>query len=303
MTSLFNRLKQTLVKTSDKVSQGIENIFFKKKLDDQTLLELEELLITSDISYSVVSYLINDLKKLKFEKEVTSEIVKKTLSKSIIEIFESINKPFNINADKLNIILVCGVNGNGKTTTIGKLASHYKSQGKKVGIAACDTFRAAAIEQLEKWADRAQVTLYKGEIGADPASVAFLSIKKSIEKDVEILLIDTAGRLHNYKNLMDELNKIVKVIKKLDENAPHETILVIDATTGQNAYNQVQQFKESAGVSSLIITKLDGSAKAGVIVGIVQKFGLPVRFIGVGEKIEDLRAFEAESFATALVGG
>ena len=302
MTSLFSKLKQALVKTSDKVSQGIEHIFFKKKLDEETLSELEELLITSDISHSVVSQLIGDLKTLKFNKEVSVEEIKDTLVESIIKIFDATSKQIDLTTGKLNIVLVCGVNGNGKTTTIGKLSALYKSQGKKVGVVACDTFRAAAVEQLKLWTDRAGVTLFTGELKADPASVVFSSIAKSIEQDIDILLIDTAGRLHNHKNLMDELAKIVKIIKKFDIDAPCETILVVDATSGQNAYNQVQSFSEYANISGLIVTKLDGSARAGVVVGIVQKFKLPIYFIGIGEQVEDLRPFEAASFSRALVG-
>jgi len=302
MTSLFSKLKQALAKTSDKVSQGIEHIFIKKKLDAKTLEELEELLITSDISHSVVSQLINDLKALKFNKEITVDEVKTTLAESIIKIFEASNRPINLRTDKLNIILVCGVNGNGKTTTIGKLSAFYKAQGKKVGVVACDTFRAAAVEQLKSWTNRAGVNLFTGELKADPASVVFTSIEKSLEQGIEILFIDTAGRLHNHKNLMDELAKIVKIIKKFDIHAPLETILVIDATSGQNTFNQVHHFSESANISGLIITKLDGSARAGVAVGIVQKFKLPIFFIGIGEKVEDLKTFEAAAFSKALIG-
>lgn len=302
MISLLSKLKQALAKTSDKVSQGIEHIFIKKKLDTKTLEELEELLITADINHSVVSQLINDLKTLKFNKEITVEEVKTTLAESLIKIFESTDRHIHLRADKLNIILICGVNGNGKTTTIGKLSAHYKAQGKKVGVVACDTFRAAAVQQLKSWTDRAGVTLFTGELKADPASVVFTSIEKSLEQGIEILFIDTAGRLHNHKNLMDELAKIVKIIKKFDIYAPLETILVIDATSGQNAFNQVQHFSESANISGLIITKLDGSARAGVVVGIVQKFKLPIFFIGIGEKAEDLKKFEAAAFSKALVG-
>lgn len=302
MTSLYTKLKQALVKTSDKVSQGIENIFLKKKLDAATLEELEELLISSDISYNVASQLISDLKALKFNKEITVDEVKNTLIESIIKIFENVDSQINLRSDKLNILLVCGVNGNGKTTTIGKLASLYKSQGKKVGVVACDTFRAAAVEQLKLWTDKAGVTLFSGKERADPASVVFSSVTDSLEQGIDILLVDTAGRLHNHKNLMDELSKIVKVIKKFDAGSPCETILVVDATSGQNAYNQVQSFSETANITGLIITKLDGSARAGVVLGIVQKFKLPIHFIGIGEQIGDLKVFEASAFSKALVG-
>jgi fused signal recognition particle receptor len=301
MTSLFGKLKQALVKTSDKVSSGIDNIFFKKKLDEQTLEELEELLLTADISSSVVSILLNDLRSQKFDKEVSIDIIKETLANSITKILDIQGQSFTLKQDSLNIILVCGVNGNGKTTTIGKLAMMYSLKGLKVAVAACDTFRAAAVEQLENWTLRAGVTLFKGDDKADPASVAYTAIKKSIDDNVNVLFIDTAGRLHNHKNLMDELTKIVKTIQKIDCTAPHHSILVIDATTGQNAYNQVEQFKNSAGLTSLIVTKLDGTAKAGVVIGIIEKFKLPIHFIGIGEKVDDLKIFKADSFAKAIV--
>jgi fused signal recognition particle receptor len=200
------------------------------------------------------------------------------------------------------VVLVCGVNGVGKTTTIGKLAAHYQAQGKKVAIAACDTFRAAAVNQLSNWAVRANALLITGTESADPASVAFRAMEESIKQSIDILFIDTAGRLHNKKNLMDELSKIVKVIKKIDKNAPAHSILVIDAVTGQNAYNQVELFHNATDLTGLIITKLDGSAKAGVVVGAIQKFSLPIYFIGIGEQINDLKIFERKAFANSLVG-
>jgi fused signal recognition particle receptor len=302
MTSIFSKLKQTLINTSTKISSGIDKIFLKRKLDHQTLNELEELLISADIGSLVASELVTSLKSIKFDKEVTGDVIKNTLADLINTILTETEKPFSLLENKLNVILVCGVNGNGKTTTIGKLAYHYKNCGKKVAIAACDTFRAASVEQLESWANKSEALLISGDKSVDPASVAYKAIADSIKNNIDILLVDTAGRLHNQKNLMDELSKIIKVIKKIDESAPHHSILVIDATTGQNAYNQVEQFKSFADVSGLIVTKLDGTAKAGVVVGIAKKFHLPIHFIGLGEKIDDLKPFNSEVFAKAIVG-
>ncbi|WP_341790299.1 signal recognition particle-docking protein FtsY [Rickettsia endosymbiont of Polydrusus tereticollis] len=302
MISIFSKLKQSLSKTSNKISEGVDKIFYKKKLDKETLEELEELLITSDMGALVATKIIEDLKSIKFGKELDSSVIKETLAKLIRQLLLKSEIPFTLNENKLNVILVCGVNGAGKTTTIGKLASIYQAQGKKVAIAACDTFRAAAVNQLKEWANRAQALFVTGEESADPASVAYLAMQESIKQNIDILFIDTAGRLHNKKNLMDELTKIIKVIKKVDENAPAHSILVIDAVTGQNVYNQVEQFNNSANLTGLIVTKLDGSAKAGIIVGIVQKFSLPIYFIGIGEQIDDLKVFDPNDFANSLVG-
>ena len=302
MISIFSKLKQSLSKTSNKISEGIDKIFYKKKLDAETLEELEELLISSDMSVSVVTNIIEELKKVKFDKEIDNDTVKETLAKLIEQQLSKSEIPFTLSENKLNVILVCGVNGAGKTTTIGKLAAMYSAQGKKVAVAACDTFRAAAVNQLSTWADRANALLITGEEAADPASVAYRGMEESIKQNIDILFIDTAGRLHNKKNLMDELSKIVKVIKKLDENAPTHSVLVIDAITGQNTYNQVEHFNDATNLTGLIVTKLDSSAKAGVIVGVVQKFNLPLYFIGIGEKIEDLKIFNRHDFARNLVG-
>ncbi|WP_341754617.1 signal recognition particle-docking protein FtsY [Candidatus Tisiphia endosymbiont of Dioctria rufipes] len=302
MTSIFTKLKQVLINSSDKISSGIDQIFYKKKLDDQTLNELEELLISSDITPSVAIELVSKLRSIKFDKEVSSLVIKEKLADIIGQLLIKTSKSFELYDKKLNVILVCGVNGSGKTTTIGKLAAIYSGQGKKVAIAACDTFRAAAVSQLSSWADRSGAIFITGEESADPASVAYTSMQFSIKNDVDILFIDTAGRLHNQKNLMEELGKIVRVIKKIDDTAPHHSILVIDATTGQNVYNQVEQFSAIANIKGLIVTKLDGTAKAGVIVGVVQQFTLPVYFIGIGEKIDDLKSFDPVLFASSLVG-
>ncbi|MCC8417273.1 MAG: signal recognition particle-docking protein FtsY [Rickettsia endosymbiont of Bryobia graminum] len=302
MTSIFSKLKQALSKSSNKISSGINQIFYKKRLGEETLNDLEELLITSDITHSVAIELINKLRSIKFDKEVSPEVIKEQLAEIIVNILEKNTKPFELQDKKPNIILVCGVNGSGKTTSIGKLATLYIQQGKKVAIAACDTFRAGAVNQLANWADRSGAMFITGEESADPASVAYMAIQSAIKNNIDILFIDTAGRLHNQKNLMDELGKIIRVIKKIDNTSPHHSILVIDATTGQNAYNQIEQFNAIANITSLIVTKLDGTAKAGVVVGATQKFSLSVSFIGIGEKIEDLKPFNPRMFAKSLVG-
>jgi fused signal recognition particle receptor len=302
MAGLFGRLKTALSKTSGKISSGIEHLFVKKKLDDATLEELEDLLLFADVGTRVSGEIITSLRKHKFDKEVTAEEIKQDLCQLIEQILLTQNHEFKITSHSLNIILVCGVNGNGKTTTIGKMAASYVADGKKVAIAACDTFRAAAVDQIEKWADRAGAMLFQGADKADPASVAHKAILESIQNGVDVLFIDTAGRLHNHKNLMEELAKIIRVIKKVDESAPHHCLLVIDCTTGQNAAMQVEQFKSLADISGLVITKLDGTAKAGAVVGIVQKYEIPVHFIGIGEAVDDLKPFSVSSFARALVG-
>jgi fused signal recognition particle receptor len=299
--SIFSKLKEALVKTSSKISTGVDHIFFKKKLDIATLEELEELLISADISVAVSSSITAKLKSIKFDKEISPELIKDRLAEFIGETLLINHKPLILNNKGLNVIFVCGVNGNGKTTTIGKLSAKYINEGKKVAVAACDTFRAAAVEQLAKWTSKTGALLIKGDEMADPASVAYKAVTESLANEIDILFIDTAGRLHNYKNLMDELAKIVRVIRKVDESAPHHSILVIDATIGQNAYNQVEEFSAIAGIDGLIVTKLDGTAKAGVVVGVSQKFALPIYFIGVGEKTEDIREFDPEAFAKALI--
>ncbi|HJD63050.1 MAG TPA: signal recognition particle-docking protein FtsY [Rickettsia endosymbiont of Degeeriella rufa] len=302
MISIFSKLKQGLSKTSGKISAGIDKIFYKKKLDAETLEELEELLISTDMGSLVAAKIIEDFKSLKFDKEVETTEIKETLANLIEQQLLESEIPFTLNKNKLNVVLVCGVNGAGKTTTIGKLAAMYGMQGKKVAVAACDTFRAAAVNQLDSWVTRAKALLIAGEEAADPASVAYRAVEESIKQNINILFIDTAGRLHNKKNLMDELTKIVKVIKKVDENLPTHSVLVIDAITGQNTYNQVEHFNDATNLTGLIVTKLDGSAKAGVIVGVVQKFNLPIYFIGIGEQIEDLKIFNRHDFAKSLVG-
>ncbi len=300
--SIFSRFKQALVNTSDKISKGIDQIFIKKKLDESTLEQLEELLISTDMGSHFAAETIKSFSSLKFDKEIKSEQIKEELAKLICNALTQNFQTLELKNNKLNVILVCGVNGNGKTTTIGKLANNYIKQGKKVAIAACDTFRAAAVEQLKHWAERTDALFFTGAENADPASVAFKAMQEAKVQNCEVLFIDTAGRLQNYKHLMEELSKIVRIVKKIDESAPHHSLLVIDATTGQNAYSQVEQFKQFAQISGLIITKLDGTARGGVVVGLSDKFKLPVHYIGVGEGIDDLKIFNAEAFSKSVVG-
>lgn len=299
--SWLQKLKQGLSKTSDKLGESLSNIFVKKKLDRETLDELEELLIKADIGVSTSADIINELSKNKFDKEVSSEEIKAELAQIIAKILEPAEKQIPTN-NTPQIILMCGVNGNGKTTTIGKLAQKYKNEGKKVTLAACDTFRAAAMDQLQVWADRIGVEFISGPENSDPASVAFKAVETAKANRDDIVLVDTAGRLHNKSNLMDELAKIIRTIKKLDDNAPHDIILVVDATTGQNALHQLEAFNRFVKVSGLIITKLDGTAKAGIVVALFQKFKIPIYAIGVGEKAEDLNNFSATEFSNSLLG-
>jgi len=302
MVSFFGKIKQALSFTSSKIASGITNIIGGRKLDANTIEELEELLITADMGAHTASAIMDKFRKQKFASETTVEEVQTELAKAIEDILNESQKPFVIDSNKLNIILVCGVNGNGKTTTIGKLAAMYKAEGKKVMVAACDTFRAAAIDQLEVWTKRAGVEIVRGAENGDPASVAYSAVERAVEQGADILFIDTAGRLHNQQNLMAELSKITRSIEKVTGFAPQHSLLVLDATTGQNALTQLEHFKTIANVNGLVITKLDGTAKAGVVVALSQKFKIPVYFIGLGESIEDLKLFDAGDFAKALVG-
>ena len=299
--SWLQKLKQGLSKTSDKISDSLATVFVKKKLDQETLDELEELLISSDLGVHTSHHIITQLAKHKFDKEVTIDEIKADLAQIIIEILQPATKTINI-VNKPHVILVCGVNGNGKTTTIGKLAAKFAKEKHKITMAACDTFRAAAIDQLKIWADRAKAEFICGPENSDPASIAFKAIESAKENGNDIVLIDTAGRLHNKTNLMEELSKIVRIIKKQDPEAPHETILVIDATTGQNAIAQLETFHKFINITGLIITKLDGTAKAGIVVSLVQKFKIPVYAIGVGEHLDDLNDFNPEDFTKGLLG-
>ena len=301
--SWFSRLKEGLSASSNKVVSGITGIFTEKRLDEETLEQLEDLLISSDLGVNVASRLIKTLSEHKFDKQVSDREVRETFAKDIELILEPVAKPILIEQSlKPHVILVCGVNGSGKTTTIGKLAQQWKAEGKSVCLAAGDTFRAAAIEQLKVWGERTQTPVIIQPQGTDPAAVAYDAVKKSIDDNHDVLIIDTAGRLQNRAELMDELAKIVRVIQKTLPEAPHNCLLVLDGTVGQNAHSQVATFKEMVNITGLIVTKLDGSARGGIIVALAEKFALPVHAVGVGEAIEDLRAFDPKIFAQSLMG-
>ena len=299
----FQKLKTGLFKSSEKISQGVKKIFVNKKLDIQTLNDLEELLIMADLGPSAAEKLTAELANEKFDKNIKPEEVKTFLAKKIEETLVDVAKPLILNNSKTpNVVLVVGVNGTGKTTTIGKLAHQYSSEGKKIMIAACDTFRAAAVEQLQIWAERSNAEFVKSSQGCDSAGLAYEALEKAKSKKIDVLFIDTAGRVQNRTELMEELAKIIRVIRKLDPESPHHCLLTLDATTGQNAVSQVEIFKEIAEISGLIVTKLDGSAKGGILLSLAEKFSLPVHAVGVGEKIEDLQSFEAQEFAKSLMG-
>lgn len=283
----FSNIKKGLFKTSSKLSDGIKKIFSSgKKVDQETLEELKELLITADVGYDNASLLTQKLASTKFN-EMDDNTVKQKLAESIENILLQVEKPLSIN-NKPHVIMVCGTNGNGKTTTIGKLAHRFKNTGKKVLVAACDTFRAAATEQLIVWSQKVNFPVVTGNQGADAASIAYQAMQQALNEQTDVLLIDTAGRLHNHKNLMEELAKIRRIINKHDNNAPHDVILILDATTGQNAVNQVDAFLQFVNISGLIITKLDGTAKGGVVIRIAQKYKLNIHAIGIGESVEQL---------------
>ncbi len=302
-SSWLDRLKAGLSKSTSKLTDGISGIFRKRKLDDEALEELEELLISADLGPTTASKLTTNLAATRFDKEVSEEEVRTALAVDIAEILEPVAKPLTIDAHhKPHVILVVGVNGSGKTTTIGKLAQHYSKQGQKVMLAAGDTFRAAAVEQLQIWGNRAGCPVITGKSGGDAAGLAYDALQAALEQRVDILLIDTAGRLQNKSDLMAGLEKISRVLKKLDAGAPHDCVLVLDATVGQNAHSQVEVFRDMVAVSGLVVTKLDGSAKGGVLVALAEKFALPVHAIGVGEGAEDLRAFDASVYARDLMG-
>ena len=288
----FNRL------LGRKSNKGI----IRRALNDEMVESLEELLITSDMGVETSLRVTSNMVSGRFGKKLSTNEIKELLSNEIANILEPVAKPMPIYTKKPQVVLVVGVNGSGKTTTIGKLASQFKSAGKSVVIAAGDTFRAAAVEQLQVWGDRAGVPVLTAPEGSDPASLSFDAMQKAQEDGADLLMIDTAGRLQNRQDLMEELAKIVRVIRKKDETAPHNTLLVLDATTGQNALNQVETFKNISDVSGLIMTKLDGTAKGGVLVALADKFNLPIHAIGVGEKIDDLQPFDPKEFADALTG-
>jgi fused signal recognition particle receptor len=297
------RLRAGLSRTSSRLSDGIGGIFSGRKLDAAALEDLEDLLITSDLGVETAAKLSAELARTRFDKEVSADEIRGALAVEVAKILEPVAKPLTADpAHRPHIILVTGVNGSGKTTTIGKLAKRLKEDGNSVMLAAGDTFRAAAIEQLKIWGDRTGCPVVATSQGADAASLAFEAIDRARAENMDVLIIDTAGRLQNREDLMQQLQKVVRVITKQDETAPHDTLLVLDATTGQNAHSQVETFQSMCNVSGLIVTKLDGSARGGVLVALAERFGLPVHAIGVGEGEDDLRPFEAEAFARSLVG-
>ena len=300
----FQKIKQGLTKTSSRLADGVAGIFTgKRRLDDDALEELEEVLITADLGPAMAARMVAELAKNKFDKEISDLEVREAFAAHVTSVLEPVAKPIAVDRTrKPHIVLVVGVNGSGKTTTIGKMAKHYSEQGLKVMLAAGDTFRAAAVEQLKVWGERTQCPVIAKETGADAASLAFDAIQQAKEQDIDLLLIDTAGRLHNKADLMQELQKVVRVIGKQDPDAPHDTVMVLDATTGQNAVQQVSVFGDMVKVTGLVLTKLDGTAKGGVMVALADRFGLPVHCIGVGEQADDLRAFTASDFARGLMG-
>ena len=298
----FDKLKNGLNKTKTSFDEKINKVFSNfRKVDEDLLEELEEVLIMSDVGTETSLKIIENLRKrVKLDNLQSEEQVKQALKEEIQKVLEETDSSLKLETTP-SIILVVGVNGVGKTTSIGKIANRLRMNGKKVVLAAADTFRAAAVEQLEIWAQRAGVDIVKREEGTDPASVVYDAIKVTKEKNADVLICDTAGRLHNKKYLMDELEKIKKVIDKEMPNASKESLMVLDATTGQNAIMQVKAFKETVDITGLILTKLDGTAKGGVVIGIVQENKIPIKFIGVGEKIDDMEVFNAKDFVNAFL--
>jgi fused signal recognition particle receptor len=325
--SFFKKLRDKMFRSSDKIGAGLDDLVAsapdlampepekpgllgrllgrdesRRVLDDAMLESLEELLIQSDMGVDTALRVTANIAEGRFGKRISSSDLKEALAVEIARIMEPVARPLPIYAQKPQVVLVVGVNGSGKTTTIGKLASQFKAAGKTVVIAAGDTFRAAAVEQLQIWGQRAGVPVLTAPEGSDPASLAFDALTKAQADGADLLLIDTAGRLQNRADLMEELAKIVRVLRKKDPSAPHNTLLVLDATTGQNALLQVEIFSKIADVSGLVMTKLDGTARGGVLVALADKFGLPIHAIGVGEQIDDLSPFDPQDFANALVG-
>ena len=299
----FQRLKQGLTRTSSRLTEGITSVFTKRKLDDETLEELEDLLIQADLGLDVAASVTAALKKSRYNSDIAPEEVRAILAQEVEKVLAPVARPLEIDpAKKPHVVLMVGVNGTGKTTTIGKYASQFTKQGFKVMLAAGDTFRAAAIEQLKIWGERTGAPVVAGEPGADAAGLAFDALRRAQDENYDILLVDTAGRLQNKTALMAELEKVIRVIKKIDSTAPHSVVLTLDATTGQNALSQVEIFGKIAGVTGLVMTKLDGTARGGILVAIASKYALPVHAIGVGESAADLQAFQAQDFARAIAG-
>ena len=301
--SLLDKFKKGLSLSSSNLSSGIKNIFSKKNIDQAVLSQFEDFLVSADVGIETTAELKMEFEKLKVDKNlVDSNEIINILAKKIASILKPYEKDLlSLNSNKPAVVIVSGVNGVGKTTTIGKLGKFYKDNKKSVIFGAADTFRAAAIEQLEFWSNKINVNIIKSDIGSDPASVAYKTAAYAKEKNIDIALIDTAGRMQNKKNLMDEYKKIFNVLKKIDQTFPSETILVLDATTGQNALNQVEEFSKIHSITGLIVTKLDSTAKGGIILAICKKYKLPILAVGMGEKETDLYPFNAEFFAKAIL--
>ena len=298
----FKRLKSGLGKTRNKLTEGIQSVFLgEKTLDEEMLEELETILLTSDVGVTATQEIIGDLTKKMDRKELTdTSAVYQHLQDVLVDLLRPVELDLRLDPKHPFVILMVGVNGVGKTTTIGKLAKLFQAEGKSVMLAAGDTFRAAAVEQLRVWGERNEIPVIAQDTGADSASVVFDAVAAASARNIDVLIADTAGRLQNNKNLMDELTKITRVLKKIDPSAPHEVILVLDAGTGQNALSQAREFQKAVDVSGLVLTKLDGTAKGGVIFALAQQLKIPIRYVCVGEKIDDLRPFSAIEFVTAL---
>ena len=301
--SWLQKLKNGLGKTSAKVTGQLSSLLGRSKIDAASLEEVEDALIAADLGTQSAMRLAASMRKYKFDGLVTSELLAAALSDGITEILEPVAVPIVLRDDaRPHVILLVGVNGSGKTTTAGKLAQQWRSEGKSVMLAAGDTFRAAAIEQLQVWGERTGTEVIAGSQGGDAGALAYTAMEKAAATGTDVLIIDTAGRLQNRAELMDELAKIVRVIRKLDGSAPHDSIIVLDGTVGQNAISQVKAFRAVADVTGLIVTKLDGSAKGGIVIALAEEFGIPVHAVGVGEGADDLQAFTARDFANALTG-
>ncbi len=302
MSNFWQKLGFGLKKSSDKIRGSITDIFNKRKLDSAALEDLEDLLLTADLGVKATSAILADFAKQKLDNDITSEEVRELLAQKIEDILKPCEQKLSVAEHKPYVILMVGVNGAGKTTTIGKLAAKLQAQGKKISFIAGDTFRAAAVEQLKVWAERLNISVFSGADGCDSAGLCYDGLQQAIKNGDDVVFIDTAGRLQNKNGLMDELKKIVRVMQKVIPDAPHKVLLTIDATTGQNALSQIQIFKNISGVNGLVVTKLDGSSKGGVLVAAAEEFALPIYFVGVGEQIEDLDEFNAHDYAAALLG-
>lgn len=299
----WGRLKSGLSRSKSSLGGGISDIFTKRRLDQESLQELEELLIAADLGVATAANITEALRQSRYDKDITPLQVRQAVAEQVARRLRPVALPFApYSGVKPRVMLAVGVNGTGKTTTLGKLAAQFTAAGKSVMLVAADTFRAAAIDQLKIWGERTGVPVVAPPVGADPASVAFDALSQARENGTDIVLIDTAGRLQNKAHLMEELEKIVRVIAKIDDTAPHDTFLVLDATTGQNTLAQVEVFLDRCNLTGLVMTKLDGTARGGILVAVSERFGIPVHAIGVGEGIDDLQAFDPDQFARALVG-